>query len=102
VKIQEIKKRQDNVAPDKSLRPPRNRMDGDMPQMGLLTGGCDDLGCFGRKTARGGGDAKISVSTWVATAQRARTGKPAQLYWQFESVRNSQANRPWHTATLRY
>lgn len=36
------------VVPPSMSRLPRNRMEGDMPQMGLLTGGCDDLGCFMR------------------------------------------------------
>jgi hypothetical protein len=27
-------------------RLPKNHTEGDLPQMGLLTGGCDDLGCF--------------------------------------------------------
>jgi len=35
-----------NAANDGTLRLPRNRMEGDMPQMAVLTGGCDDLGCF--------------------------------------------------------
>src|SRR5579872_2284857 len=48
VTISEIKSCQDNVVPDKALRLPRNHMEGDMPQIGLLTGGCDDLGCFMR------------------------------------------------------
>jgi hypothetical protein len=35
------------VTLDGSLsRLPRNRMEGDMPQMALLTGGCDNLACF--------------------------------------------------------
>jgi hypothetical protein len=28
------------------LRLPRNKSEGDMPQMALLTGGCDDMACF--------------------------------------------------------
>ena len=36
----------DNLVPDGSVRLPRTRAEGDMPQMALLTGGCDDLGCF--------------------------------------------------------
>lgn len=39
---------QDNPIGAGALRLPRNRNEGDMPQMGLLTGGCDDLGCFMR------------------------------------------------------
>jgi hypothetical protein len=34
------------TVPDGTLRLPRNRQEGEMPQMALLTGGCDDLGCF--------------------------------------------------------
>jgi hypothetical protein len=37
------------AVPDKSLRLPHNRGEGDMPQMALLTGGLDDLGCFLRR-----------------------------------------------------
>jgi hypothetical protein len=33
------------VLPDMT-RLPKNQGEGDMPQMALLTGGCDDLGCF--------------------------------------------------------
>jgi hypothetical protein len=36
------------TVPDVTLRLPRNRTEGDMPQMALLTGGCDDFGCFMR------------------------------------------------------
>jgi hypothetical protein len=31
---------------DGTIRLPGNHMEGDMPQMALLTGGCDDLACF--------------------------------------------------------
>ncbi len=31
---------------DGTLRLPRSQAEGDMPQMALLTGGCDDMGCF--------------------------------------------------------
>jgi hypothetical protein len=37
---------QPNSVADGVLRLPRRRNEGDMPQMALLTGGCDDLGCF--------------------------------------------------------
>jgi hypothetical protein len=35
-----------NTVSDGTLHLPGKRADGDMPQMALLTGGCDDLGCF--------------------------------------------------------
>ncbi len=35
-----------NKVADGVLHLPGKRADGDMPQMALLTGGCDDLGCF--------------------------------------------------------
>jgi hypothetical protein len=31
---------------DGTVRLPRNQMEGNMPQMALLTGGCDDMACF--------------------------------------------------------
>jgi hypothetical protein len=36
----------DNPVPDGTLRLPRNRKEGDVPEMALLTGGCDDMACF--------------------------------------------------------
>jgi hypothetical protein len=36
----------DTAVPAAMSRLPRNQGEGDMPQMALLTGGCDDLGCF--------------------------------------------------------
>lgn len=36
------------VVPPSMSRLPRSRAEGDMPQMALLTGACDDLGCFMR------------------------------------------------------
>jgi hypothetical protein len=36
----------DNKVPGNTLRLPRSRAEGNLPQMALLTGGCDDLGCF--------------------------------------------------------
>jgi hypothetical protein len=38
----------ETAVPQSMTRLPRNRSEGDMPQMALLTGGCDDLGCFMR------------------------------------------------------
>ncbi len=35
-----------NSVTDGVLRLPRRKSEGDMPQIALLTGGCDDLGCF--------------------------------------------------------
>jgi hypothetical protein len=35
-----------NAAEDGLLRLPKKRSEGDLPQMAVLTGGCDDLGCF--------------------------------------------------------
>jgi hypothetical protein len=35
-----------NTVNGSTLRLPRSRSEGDMPQMAVLTGGCDDLGCF--------------------------------------------------------
>jgi hypothetical protein len=35
-----------NAVSGKALHLPGKRADGDMPQMAVLTGGCDDLGCF--------------------------------------------------------
>jgi hypothetical protein len=38
-----------NAVPTAALRLPRNHGEGDMPQMALVTGGLDDLGCFMRR-----------------------------------------------------
>jgi hypothetical protein len=37
-----------NAVPAADSRLPRNHTEGTLPQMALLTGGCDDLGCFMR------------------------------------------------------
>ncbi len=36
----------DNAVAAANSRLPQSRSEGDLPQMALLTGGCDDLGCF--------------------------------------------------------
>jgi hypothetical protein len=36
----------DNPVPADDSRLPRNRTEGSLPQMLLMTGGCDDMGCF--------------------------------------------------------
>jgi hypothetical protein len=36
----------DNKLPDGTIRLPRSKAEGDIPQMAVLTGGFDDLGCF--------------------------------------------------------
>jgi hypothetical protein len=44
--LSQVKSCTDNQVPAAASRLPKNRNEGDMPQMGLLTGGLDDLGCF--------------------------------------------------------
>ncbi len=43
---QNITKCQTYAVPDGVLRLPRSKSEGDIPQMAVLTGGADDLGCF--------------------------------------------------------
>lgn len=50
VVIPEVKECVDNPITDKNLtRLPKNRKEGDLPQMALVTGGCDELECLFRK-----------------------------------------------------
>jgi hypothetical protein len=44
--LSSVKGCSDNPVPAAASRLPKNRNEGDMPQMALLTGGLDDLGCF--------------------------------------------------------
>jgi len=48
--LPEVKECVDNPISDKNAtRLPRNRKEGDLPQMALVTGGCDELECLFRK-----------------------------------------------------
>jgi hypothetical protein len=50
VLLPEVKECVDNPITDKNLtRLPKNRKEGDLPQMALVTGGCDELECLFRK-----------------------------------------------------
>ncbi len=44
--LPQVNKCTNNPVPAASSRLPKNRSEGDMPQMALLTGGADQLGCF--------------------------------------------------------
>jgi hypothetical protein len=46
IALSQITKCTDNKVPDPILRLPRSRAEGDLPQMAVVTGGADDLGCF--------------------------------------------------------
>jgi hypothetical protein len=46
VTLASVTKCQDNPVKDGILRLPAKRSEGDMPEMALLTGGCDDMACF--------------------------------------------------------
>jgi hypothetical protein len=46
VMLPKVTKCTNNAVPAASSRLPKNRTEGSMPQMALLTGGADDLGCF--------------------------------------------------------
>jgi|HubBroStandDraft_4_1064222.scaffolds.fasta_scaffold44124_2 hypothetical protein len=48
VQIPEVADCTDTPVPAESSRLPRNHTEGDMPQMALLTGGCDNVACFVR------------------------------------------------------
>ncbi len=56
-----------NPVPDGTLRLPRSRAEGDLPQMAVVTGGFDDLGCF----LRGMG---LDPSEYVAPPATVATG----------------------------
>jgi len=70
-----------NVVPDGMLRLPRRRSEGDLPQLAIVTGGFDDLGCFLRRVGvdpseysepHGGG--RLDVYRGVAASSGAMTG----------------------------
>lgn len=70
-----------NTVPDGTLRLPRRRSEGDMPQMAVVTGGFDNLGCFLRRVGidpseysapRAGG--RLDVYRGVAAAAGVMTG----------------------------
>jgi hypothetical protein len=46
VKVPQVVDCADTIVPPALSHLPRNRTEGDMPQMALLTGGCDNVACF--------------------------------------------------------
>jgi len=73
----------DNPVPAASSRLPRSKGEGDLPQMALLTGGCDDTACFLRNVGiadteitNPGGGGRLEVYEGVGGATLA-SGTPA-------------------------
>jgi hypothetical protein len=46
ISLSQVTKCEDNAVPNGILRLPRSKAEGDLPQMAVLTGGLDNLGCF--------------------------------------------------------
>jgi hypothetical protein len=46
ISLSQVTKCVDNAVPDGILRLPRSKSEGNLPQMAVVTGGADDLGCF--------------------------------------------------------
>ncbi|HLK39858.1 MAG TPA: hypothetical protein VKU41_24045, partial [Polyangiaceae bacterium] len=74
---------QDNPVAAQNTRLPRNRKEGDMPQMLLMNGGCDDLGCFLRSIGvdaseftapKGGGRVDVFAGSGGATLSNGTAG----------------------------